>query len=306
MQKQDQVYELIKRKVGLKEDRNYQKLFDSNNIWGEALRPLALRHFKRFIAVLYYLIVEENKQFDLILGAGDSGIWLAKIVELLYQKLNLKPPVIITLPIVRFKFTYIKYEGQPLDLFDNSILVPEAEKQLKELEKLENILYVDDEIANGVTSREAVRVVLKATPKGKIAKNINLSLVAEDQAFNPNDFLQGVTVTMYPFAKEVPGIHGVINYIVPWDIEKQIKEYFSEEEAGAKVRVNMLLDLPSKDKELKEKMFIPKPIFIYDYNEKATQKIPNFTKLQSEFKDSLNRWIDEAIEEYETKTADIT
>lgn len=130
MQKSDyeQAYQLIKNKVALKEDQEYQRLYDPNNIWGQSLHSLALRHFKRFVAVLYHLIVKEEKQLDLIIGGGDAGVWLAKVTETLYQKLNLKPPVIITLPIVRFKFTYLKYKGQPLDLFDNSVLIPETKK----------------------------------------------------------------------------------------------------------------------------------------------------------------------------------
>lgn len=298
MQKQDQVYKLIMSKVGLKEDQLYTELYNPNDIWGQSLHPLALRHFKRFVAVLYHLIAKEEKQYDLIIGGGDAGMWLAKATEMLYQKLDIKIPVILTLPIVRFKFTYIKYEGQPLDLFDNSILIPEARKQLKSLRMLENILYVDDEIANGITAREAVRVVLKAVPKDKTGKNINLVIVAEDQDFDPSNFLESITATIYPFAKEVPGMHGVINYIVPWEIEKQIKAHFSEAEAGSKARINMLLDLPSKDKELMEGMFMPKPVFIYDYNKKAKKEISNFAELQKHFKADLVRWIDEAIKEY--------
>lgn len=306
MQKQDQVYELVKSKVGLKEDQEYQKLYDANDIWGQSLHPLALRHFKRFVAVLYHLIVKGEKQSDLIIGGGDAGMWLAKVAEIIYKKLDLKPPTILSLPIVRFKFTYLKYEGQPLELFNNSVLIPEAKRQLKGLKKLENILYIDDEIANGITAKEAIRVVLKAVPKDKIAANINLVIVAEDQGFDISSFLDNVSATMFSFAEHIPTMHGVINYIVPWEIEKQIEEHFSEAEAGPKVRINMLLDLPSKDKELMEGMYIPKPIFIYEYNEKAKQKIPNLTKLQSEFKESLNRWIDEAIEEYEAKIVDVS
>lgn len=165
---------------------------------------------------------------------------------------------------------------------------------------MENILYIDDEIANGITAREAVRVVLKAIPKNKIAHNINLIIVAEDQGFDPTNFLENVSATIYPFAEHIPDMHGVINYIVPWEIEKQIEEHFSEEEAGPKVRINILLDLPSKDKELMEGMFMPKPVFIYNYNKKAKQKVPHFAKLQNQFKADLAKWINDAIEEYKT------
>lgn len=300
MDKYNQAYELIKKKVGLKENQEYQRLYDPKDIWGQSLHPLALRHFKRFVATLYHLMAKEGRQFNLIIGGGDAGMWLAKVAEILYKKLDLKLPIILPLPIVRYKFTYLKYEGQPLELFNNSVLISEAKRQLKELKKLEDILYIDDEIANGITAKEAIRVVVKAVPRDKIAANINLVIVAEDQGFNTSNFLDNVGATMFSFAEHIPTMHGVINYIVPWEIERQIEEHFSEAEAGPKVRINMLLDLPSKDKKLMEGMYIPKPVFIYDYNRKVRQKILNFPDLQKEFRTSLDEWIDESIEEYKT------
>lgn len=298
MQKHDEVYNLIKNKVGLKEDQEYQRLFNPDDIFGESLRPLAIRHFKRFIAVLYYLIAEKKIKFDLILGAGDSGILLTKITELLYSKLNLNPPLALALPIVRFKYTYIRYQGQPLELFDNSVLISKAKEKLKDLKKLENILYVDDEIAYGVTLNEAVKVLLKAINEDKFTKDIKLTIVAEDQEFNPKEFFENVLLEMYPFAKRVKGIHGVINYMVPWEIEKQIKNHFSEEEAGSKVRLNMLLSLPSKEKEIIEDKLMPMPEFTDKYNHKARKEIPKFNNLQKKMLNLINKWISEAIEEY--------
>ncbi|MBI2599866.1 hypothetical protein HYW43_03030 [Candidatus Daviesbacteria bacterium] len=298
MIKHEDVYNLIKDKVGLKEDQEYQKLYNPDDIFGLSLRILALRHFKRFIAVLYYLLSERNIKFDLVLGAGDSGILLTKITEILYKKLNLTPPVILALPIVRFKYTYIRYEGQPLELFDNSVLIPQTKEKLKDLVKLENILYVDDEIAYGVTLSKAVKVVLKATDQSKQAKKINLTVVAEEQDFNPKEFFENVNLEVYPFAKRVKGIYGVINYMVPWEIEKQIKDHFSEEEVGSKVRLNMLLGLPSKEKEIIEDKLMPMPEFTDKYNQKAKKEIPNFSSLQKEMLNLIDKWISEAIEEY--------
>ncbi len=106
MIKHDEVYDLIKNKVGLKENKEYQKLYNQNDLFGPSLFPLSIRHFKRFIAVLYHLISDKNSKFDLIVGAGDSGILLAKITGILYEKLNLETPQILNLPVVRYKYTY--------------------------------------------------------------------------------------------------------------------------------------------------------------------------------------------------------
>jgi len=156
---------------------------------------------------------------------------------------------------------------------------------------------VDDEIIRGITLKEAVKVILKATDKNKLANKINLTLVAEDQDFNPTDFLENVNLEMYPFAKEVKGIHGVINHIVPKDIEDEIKKHFSEEETGKKIRLNMLLNLPSKEKEIIEGMFIPKPVFTDKYNAEVKSKIPNFNIMQKKMQDLISKWTGEAIQE---------
>lgn len=298
MIKHDVIYESIKSKVGLEEEREYQRLFNPKDLFGEALHYLAIQHFKKFIATLYYLLAEKKIKFDLIVGAGDSGILLAKITGMLYVKLNLETPLILNLPVVRYKYTYLKYQGQPLELFDNSVLIPLAKEKLKDLKKIENILYVDDEIVRGVTLKEAIKITLKATDKNKLANKINLILIAEDQDFNPTDFLGNVNLEMYPFAKEIKGIHGVINHIVPKDIENEIKKHFSEENTGKKIRLNMLLDLPSKEKEIIEGMFIPKPVFTEKYNLEVKRKIPNFSDMQKRMQNLISEWIDETIKEY--------
>ncbi len=300
MSEAEKIYQIITGKVGLKEDAEYNKLYDPKDLWGPSLRPLAIRNFKRLVAVIYYLIAAKNIQCDLVVGAGDSGIWLAKVVEKIYLLLDLKVPTILTVPIVRFKFTYLKYKDQPLELFDNSVLVPEVKKQLKNLNELDRILFIDDEIAYGVTVREAIKVILKSVDQNKISKDLLVTIVAENQEFNPNPFLEKAKANFYYFAKRTEGMNSIIDYITPWEIEQQILTHFKKEEFGPKVIINILLDLSSKEKELMENLYIPKPIFSYTYNKRASQKVPNLSNLKKEFQAKLDLWINEAIEEFQS------
>lgn len=135
MLKHADVYQQISSQIGLKEDAKYKELYDSKDPRGESLHYLALRNFKRFIAILCYLL--KNKyQFDVVIGGGNSGIGLAKITELIYQQLNLEQPIFISLPTIRWDPAWHHYHGQKAELFDNSIFIPRVKSQLNNLKTL--------------------------------------------------------------------------------------------------------------------------------------------------------------------------
>lgn len=284
-----EVFELITDKVGRREDQEYQRLLDPQSPWGESLRPLAVRNFKRFVGVLYYLIAEKEHNFDLIVGAGDSGVGMARLSEMVYQQCNIPIPRILNLPIARFKYGF--------DLYDNSVLIPEAKKQLKDTKNLEHILVVDDEISHGVTLKAAVEVILGAMEE-KVSSPLNVTCVAEDQDFDSQNFMEQVELEVYPFAKPIEGLFSVVSYIVPWEIEKQVREHFNDQDINSKVLLNILLDLPAKEREPVKDIMLPKAEFTYKYNELVKHKVSNFDQLQSRFRECVIKWINEAINEY--------
>lgn len=297
--KYSDIYELVKNKVGLKEDKKYHELYNPKDPWGESLGYLALRNFKRFIALLYYLIAEKKFNFDLIVGGGDSGVSLVKVAEMVYQQLGLRPPLALYLPIVRWDPKWLEYKGQPTELFDNSILIPQINDQINELEKLENILFVDDEIANGYTAKATFKIVKGAIDKDKISKNLNLTIVSENQGFNPDGFIDGVETEFYYFSVDnIDGINNILSYVIPWSIEKQVRDIFSDDQISSKAFMNSLLDLPSKEFERFDEYIKEKPEFTNRQLDKLRKEIPNFPNLQVDFTKSVIKWINEALEEF--------
>lgn len=294
----DEIYQLIKSKVGLKEEQEFQKLYNPKDLYNEALEYWARRNLKRLIALIYYLIVEKNVKFDILIGAGDSGISLVKIAEMVYQYIELESPLILNLPIIRWEPKWLNYHGQDTKLFDNSIFIPQIKDKVDSLNKIENILIIDDEITNGTAVKSAVTILLDAADKDKISPNLKLTIVAEDQGFKTDNYWDRVITEFYTFDVNETEVNNVLSYIVPWRMEEKIKEQFSDKEVSSKVRLNSLLGLPSKEFERFEEYIIEKPVFTNSLENKIKNKIPDFTNMQTEFQKLTMQWIKEAIEEY--------
>lgn len=293
--KYNDVFETVASRVGLKENKEYLRLYNPKDLYGPALESLAVRNFKRFIAILYYIVVEKKSFFDLVIGAGDSGIALTKIVEMFYKKANIQSPPILNIPITRFKYGF--------DLYDNSILIPEVQKKLEDLKNLNKVLIVDDEISNGVTLKATLNVLLSSTNIEKVTYPLTVTLVAEDQDFKSDDFMDQVTIKMYPFSKKIEGMFTVVRYIVPWKIEQKIRKYFNDDQIGSKSLINLLLDLPIKETTPIHELKLPIAKFTNKELNLLKKEVPEFKKFQEEFKASIEKWIDESIKEYSEKSS---
>ena len=55
----------------------------------------ALRVLRSYVRTLRALLVKESKQFDLVVGPGDSGAVMVKFTEYVYEALGLPKPRII-------------------------------------------------------------------------------------------------------------------------------------------------------------------------------------------------------------------
>jgi hypothetical protein len=230
MAKHLNIYQDVVSKVGLREDQEYQRLYNPEDKFGESLQYLAVRNFKRFIAVLNYLI--KRNEFDLLLFGGDSGIGLSKITELVYEQLDKKPPTMISLPIIRMEPKWLDDHGQEVKKFDNSIFIPQIKDRVNSLNKLENLAFIDDEIGKGITARAIVNLAIETADENKLQKPLNLTILAEDQNFNPENFLENVNCDIYPFATQNEEIYNVLCRVVPWSIQKQIRDHFTNEQMG--------------------------------------------------------------------------
>lgn len=166
--------------------------------------------FKKYIALLYRLIVEEKNDFDLIIGTGDSGSFMAKVAKLFYNEIRKNPPKIVFIPLQRFA-VFGSGDGE---YFNNSVLVPDLKKQLGDLKKLENVLFADDEIWRAWTAKESMNLVLKAVPKNKTANRVLYTIVAEHHGFEWHYDVSPVAIRYYSFSKKIRGVNGSVFEIV--------------------------------------------------------------------------------------------
>ena len=64
------------------------------------LNLLAEAYFKRFVAVLYHLIIEEQLFFDLLIAGGNSNLVMTRYTQMVYDRLGKpRPPLLKTAPI---------------------------------------------------------------------------------------------------------------------------------------------------------------------------------------------------------------
>lgn len=161
---------------------------------------------KRYIVLLYKLVVIEGNKFDLIVGAGDSGAFMAKIGELFYRQIKKIPPPIIYIPLLR----YIEPGVADGVYFDNSVLLPQIKKQINSLSNFKNVLFVDDEIRKGHAAKSCIELILAALPKKKIPKRILYTIIAENHHFEWHYDVPPVAIRYYAFSRIIPGVNGAV------------------------------------------------------------------------------------------------
>lgn len=243
----------------------------------DEINKLAIKNFGKFVKVIQDLLTNKNIKFDLIVAAGDSGVSLLKVVEIIYEELNLPLPNTIQIPVLRFKTEKIYWKNSDVFYFENNHLLPEVVSQLKDIQKIQNILFVDDEISSKAsTFLTCLKLITEVLGKRKIIP-LNCFIVAEDHEFIVKDFDPNIKVSFYPFSKGTKDIYSVVSYIVPWEIENQIQQNFTEEELNSKRRLNVLLGLPTKE------IFGDRAEYSDKYNTLAIDKIQNFKDLQEQF-----------------------
>lgn len=251
----------------------------------------AQRRTKRFIRKIQSLI--QKKDFDIILASGNSGIMMAKITEMTYKHLGKKMPPIVKIPI------YLRDRMGKRIKFDNSVLITEVQKQIKNIKKIEHILVVDDDLNEKYpkTVIESIKLVNKAG-EDKISKRLDVFVVAEGETGKGK--LGRVksldcNIIYFPFAKETKewkGISNFVSYGIPWEYQKKIRKFYSDEELEAKKIFCILLREPIRSKG---KFKGGKPYFSYKWNSMLKEKIRNFEKLQKGFERHIKNLIREAV-----------
>ena len=175
-------------------------------------RDLAKSRIKLFVAALCRQLLELNKVFDVLMGAGNSGVFMTKIAEITYRNLNMSAPLILNLPLYRFKD-----DGKAL--YDNSFLIPVVKNKFLKVQTINNILFVDDEIMQAITAKECFNLILQTN---KDTKHINATIIAENHFFEWHYDMPQISLNFFAYAPLIQGLNGNIAHFIPEDLYREI------------------------------------------------------------------------------------
>lgn len=266
-------------------------------IWTSSKLPLlAKANFKRYIATLYKLVIEDNTKFDIIISGGNTGMIMGRWAQLFFDVAKVERPIFITTTPQRFKPS--KKNGDQNRL-DNSVLNLDIQNQFYNYnitpKNTENILFVDDEISRGLTADICIESLKKVFGN----KPLNYYIVAEDQGYIPNKYGANIETHFIPFAKEIEGLNNIVIYLTPNDIYQKVKNAISVESDRDKYIVNVLMDLPSRNKGI---LFDG---YDYKFNYEVANSVSDIQNLKREFSKYVNNLIADAILEYKNGKIDL-
>lgn len=261
---------------------------DVAELWSN-VGSFSIDYVKRFAATIYYLFKESDYKIDLLVGAGNSGVQMTRLVKIILDDYNIKIPI-LNIPIYRYKQDKEgkdQYEGT--DYFNNDILLGYVKKDIGKI-KFKTVLFVDDEIGEGKAAKAAIKLILKSM----INKNkLNYLIVAEGHDFKPEWSFRNVIIKFCPYEKGIEGLFNVICYNVPYEYQLKIKDALPD--LSSRKYMNVLLSEPIKEFNK------GKPIFTNNYEAILKEKIKDFDKMQKKYLLHIKNLLSEGIKEYKEK-----
>jgi hypothetical protein len=245
----------------------------------------AEQRLRQFVKTIYDLITSKGVQVNLLVCGGNTGLVMAYITERIYTIAGIALPHKLALPTYRY---YPGFLDDAEHLFDNSALHYHVESALVNFPKLRNVLFVDDEIGLGITAL-TIHKLLTDWQQAHHPRNVfNYYIVAEDQGFQLDACRTDSSIYFCPYAYEMEGWNNVIANIVPKDYSTPITQVFPEEILPFHQRMNILLDLPTKE------FADGQPRFGSSLLEQAKEMVPNLRLIQQGF----SRFLDEKVSSY--------
>lgn len=181
-------------------------------------RELAKSRIKMFAGALSRQLIDYKENYDLLLGSGNSGLFMTKIAKMTYDALNITTPSVLNLPIYRFK-------EDDTTLYDNSFLITHVKEKLKILSTINNILFVDDEIMRGLTAKKCFNLILKASPN---INHLNATIIAENHFFEWHYKIPKVSISFFAYSPLIQGLNGNIGYFIPQKLFNNIQQNIPE------------------------------------------------------------------------------
>ena len=245
---------------------------------------LAKSRIKMFAAAIGRQLIEFDDTFDLLMGAGNSGLYMTKIAEMTYEYLNTSVPKILNIPIIRFK-----EDGKTLN--DNSFLLLKVKEELRNVAPIKNVLFVDDEIMRAITAKECFTLLLKTYSN---MSHLDATVIAENHFFEWHYKLPKVSLRFFAYSPLIQWLNANISYFIPQgfyhEISKQIEGVSSYNQAMAIIVGGAL-----KRKDSNEN-----PYFDYKVWEILKQKIPNYEERGTTLVKGLRELVKQGVDDYKT------
>lgn len=252
--------------------------------------PAVAQHvFKRYIALLYRLCVEEGNDYDMLVGPGDSGAVMVYFAELFYKAVQQPAPPKLILPVQR----YVDPDNEASGLYDNSVLLPSAARQLAEL-SVSKVLFVDDEIWQANSASACARLLAAALPPSLVQNRITFTIVAENHGFEWHHDVPPIAIQYYAFSKRIVGVNNAVLRFLTAEQQQALNEctkmYLHTAEADGQTRkmdllFNQRVKVPSRAAGVA-------PVF------QEIAATENLVKLKARVESELMLLVREAIEEY--------
>jgi hypothetical protein len=236
----------------------------------------AQQNLKSYIKIVKKLFIDEDLKFDLLIGAGDSGLAMVSITELILVKLKVPVPEKLLIPYQRFTKMHVS-RGVP---FDNSALIPDIVSQIKSIKSFNKTIFVDDEIGHGSVLMGIIELLKESFPS-KFTDESIVYVLAEDHGFIPNS--KDLKIKFLPFSKKTKGMNNVVSRIIPPELWGKLEEEYGE--FYPVEMINTFMNLPVKVLENN------KPIWSYDLLNDVKSKVKNINKYQVEFESYLDNYI---------------
>jgi hypothetical protein len=254
----------------------------------ESLRPLALgfknkrrelakSRIKMFAAAIARQVLDEKQQFDLIVGAGNSGLYITSITKLVFEGLGFSKPTILNIPIVR-----VMEENKIIKVLIND------DFGLENNAKIENILFADDEIMKAIVAKTCFELILNKRPE---IQHLNATIIAENHFFEWHYSLPKVFVKFFAYSRLIQGLNGNISYIIPEDLFNQIKNLIPEVESYPHAIAIMLGGGLKKIEN-------GKPYFDFQIEKELENKINDYKEEKQKLINEINELVLEGIREY--------
>lgn len=251
-------------------------------------RNLARSRIKMFVAAVCRQLLEENEKFDLIVTAGNSGLYMATITNNVYPALGIELPQLITLPIYRFKSD----DGEKIAVNDNFPLQQAVSDKLANLPQKANVLFVDDEIMSGITVKTALEIILN---KRSDLDSLRCLIIAENHFFEWHYLIPKVTINFFAYSRLIQGLNGSIGYFIPEDLYTKITAQIADVESYNHAMAIVL------GGALKRKSHQGIPFFDTSVEDVCLKEVSGYEETKITLMRELKKLVSQAIEEYKNK-----